>query len=306
MTWLLWRQHRIHLAIAAAVAGLFAIPVLITGTHLHSAFSACSASGNCGGDLLNGYNNVNTLVDITILVPAVIGLFWGATIVGKELESGTNALVWTQSVPRRQWIRVKLLTLLVMSAGFGGIVSGLVTWWSSTHNATLESRFGGLQFDIQGISPIGYTLFASALGLAAGIFWRRTLPAMATTVGGFVGVRMIVELFARAHYMSPVTKIASFMGPGSAPPMGSLNISSDIMLHGHVLGGAVSPPAACVAARTRGEMDACMQRAGYTFRDVYQPANRYWTFQWIEFGIFAGLTVLLVAAGLIVLRRRDA
>lgn len=303
MTWLLWRQHRVQLVIAAVLAGLFAIPVLITGAHLHSALNACRATDRCGGDLLNGYNNVNTLIDLTIVVPVVIGLFWGAALVGRELENGTNALVWTQTVTQRHWLRAKLLTLFVSTALASAAVTGLVTWWSATRNATLESRFGGLQFDIQGVAPIGYTLFAGALGLTAGIVWRRVLPAMATTVGGFVAVRLIVELFARPHYMSPVVKLYA-MKDTDPTPAGSLSIRSDLVHNGHVVNGAIRVP--CDSTNSREQMNACMQRHGYQFRSTYQPAGRYWTFQWIEFGIFAGLAVLLVAAGLIVLRRRDA
>ena len=48
-----------------------------------------------------------------------------------------------------------------------------------------------------------------------------------------------------------------------------------------------------------------MSRLGYQFRVTYQPASRYWTFQWIEFGIFAALSVLLVGATVVLLRRRD-
>ena len=304
MNWLLWRQHRIQLAIAAVLVGLFAIPVLITGAHLHSALVACRASDSCGGTLLNGYNSVNTLVDLTIIVPVVIGLFWGAALVGRELENGTNALVWTQTITKRHWLRAKLITLFVGAALSGAAVSGLVTWWSTAHNATLESRFGGLQFDIQGVAPIGYTLFAAALGLTAGIVWRRTLPAMATTVGGFIAVRLLVELFARRHYMSPVVQTSVMIKPGDVPP-GSMIISTDLMRNGQVVNGPVQLQ--CGGhANTREAMNACMDALGYRFRTVYQPAGRYWTFQWIEFGIFAGLAVLLAAAGLVWLRRRDA
>jgi hypothetical protein len=31
-------------------------------------------------------------------LPALIGLFWGAPLVARELEAGTHRLVWTQSV----------------------------------------------------------------------------------------------------------------------------------------------------------------------------------------------------------------
>jgi hypothetical protein len=248
---------------------------------------------------------VNTLVDLTILVPAVIGLFWGAVIVGRELETGTVALVWTQTVTKRRWLGSKLITLFAAALLSGAAVSGLVTWWSSTRNATLESRFGGLQFDIQGVAPVGYTIFAAALGLASGVIWRRALPAMATTVGGYIGVRMVVELFLRPHYMAPVSTLSG-LSKGFGPPTGSLNVGSDILLHGRVLGGAIRMPEQCASGSSRPASDACLDRLGYQLRQTYQPAGRYWTFQWIEFGIFAALAVLLTAVAVVLLRRRDA
>jgi hypothetical protein len=39
---------------------------------------------------------------------------------------------------------------------------------------------------------------------------------------------------------------------------------------------------------------------------VYQPAGRYWSFQFIETGIFVALAVALVAVTVIVMRRHDA
>ena len=37
----------------------------------------------------------------------MIGIFWGAPLVARELETGTYRLVWTQGVTRR-WLAVKL------------------------------------------------------------------------------------------------------------------------------------------------------------------------------------------------------
>jgi ABC-2 family transporter protein len=308
VTWLLWRQHRLQAALAAAAIALFAIPAVITGVHLNNALSKCRGSSTCSGfDLLAGYDTMNILIDITVVVPVVIGIFWGATIVGKELESGTATLAWTQAISRRRWFWSKVAILFALTGLASGTVAALVTWWSNVHNATRESRFGGLQFDIQGVAPVGYALFAAALGLAAGVLWRRSLPAMATTLAAFVGVRIIVESFLRSHYMTPVTRYVPLVGRPE-PPAGSMPLSSDLMLNGHVISGRMPVPLRCTRLPNREAFDACMRHLGldYQVRLVYQPANRYWTFQWIEFGLFVTLAVIFTGVAIVALRRRDA
>lgn len=54
-----------------------------------------------------------------------------------------------------------------------------VGWWMAPLNATGSGRLANTAFDIQGIAPVGYTLFALALGIVAGTIWRKMLPAMA-------------------------------------------------------------------------------------------------------------------------------
>ena len=174
------------------------------------ALVGCSRPGfNCDNiKLFQGDGAIIDTVNATILVPVVIGMFWGATLVGREYDTGTNLLVWTQSVTRRHWLRTKIATLIISSALVGTALSVMVTWWSRTMNAYRgDNRFDPLQFDLQGLSPIAFTMFAAALGLLAGAAWRRTLPAIATTIAGFFGVRLAVELWLRPHYESPITVV---------------------------------------------------------------------------------------------------
>ena len=48
----------------------------------------------------------------------------------------------------------------------------------------------------------------------------------------------------------------------------------------------------------------CMAQHGFTFWTSYQPASRFWPFQWIEGGWLLALSVLLLAVTVWLVRRR--
>ena len=85
-------------------------------------------------------------------------------------------------------------------------MAALVTWWSGPPNALYADAFHANEFDMQGIVPVAYAVFGVALGIAAGaLLRRRTLPAIAVTLAGFIGVRVLVAQVFRAHYLTAVT-----------------------------------------------------------------------------------------------------
>ena len=48
----------------------------------------------------------------------------------------------------------------------------------------------------------------------------------------------------------------------------------------------------------------CLTQHGFTFWTSYQPANRFWAFQWIEGGWLLALSVLLIGVTVWLVRRR--
>jgi hypothetical protein len=196
-----------------------------------------------------------------------------------------------------------------------------VTWWEGPNNAQQLDQFDPGRFDIMGIVPVSYSLFALALGIAAGALLRRVLPAMVVTLAGFMAVRALVALLARPHYMTPVTayyKVTS----GFTPPGAYWQLTSGLLgPNGQVIGQnannvnvvdgvpATYLPASCNAPG-RGLFTppaSCTQALAH-FRGflTYQPADRYWTFQGIETGIFLVLAAALIAVTAVTLLRRDA
>jgi hypothetical protein len=326
MTWLTWRQHRIQLLTGAAILAVFAVLLLVTGLQMasqwHSALVACTATHSCGdqGGLFLGNRAVGFLVIMTLGAPVLAGLFWGAPLVAAELETGTSQFAWMQSITRRRWLAIKAGWMLLAAAVWGGVISALVTWWSGPDNALHLDAFNPGRFDIMGLVPVAYALFAMALGIAAGTLLRRTLPALAITLAGFIAVRAVIALWLRPHYMSAVTvfyKVTAGYTPrgsywqlaqGILGPDGRA-ISTDTV--GPVIAGvpATYLPASCAPPNAgAGPIAPACARALARFHGfvTYQPAGRYWTFQGIETGIFVLLAAILLTVTAVVLLRRDA
>jgi ABC-type transport system involved in multi-copper enzyme maturation permease subunit len=326
MTWLVWRQHRIQYYLGAALLAAFAVVIVITGQQVaaqfHAAQAACAVGHGCRhlGGLFMGSHVVGFLVIATLGAPLIVGLFWGAPLVAAEVEAGTTQFAWMQSVTRRRWLTVKIGWMMLAAAVWGGIISILVTWWSSPTNAEQLNQFNPGRFDLMDLVPVGYSLFAMALGIASGALLRRTIPALAVTLAGFVGVRVLVTLLLRPHYMSPVTTyynvIRGFnpagafwqltqgvLGPNGQP----IAQPNNIPYFDGIPQNALPASCASVVNGNGNPSSACVQALShYRAFITYQPANRFWAFQGIEFGIFVVLAAALIAVTAMVLLRRDA
>jgi hypothetical protein len=141
---------------------------------------------------------------IAMVTPALIGIFFGAPLIAREVETGIFRLSWTQSVTLRRWLVVKLAIVGLASMVIGGLVTWMVDWWMSPIDAVNQNRFGLSSFGYHGVASIGYAAFAFALGATAGTLLRRTVPAMAVTLAGFVGARLAVTYWIRPNFASPV------------------------------------------------------------------------------------------------------
>jgi len=333
MIWLTWRQFRPQAVVVAAGLSAFAILLLVTGPHLvtlyrDSALASCHSS--CGAQASEFLTTVNSVAPyhlvyllgalLIILLPAVIGLFWGAPLIARELETGTFRLAWNQSVTRERWLAVKLSVVALASMAAAGLLSLILGWWASPidHAATLGSaagfqiRFFPALFGARGIAPIGYAAFAFVLGVLVGLMIRRTVPAMAITLAVFAAVQIVMPLAIRPHLITPVrdtTAVTASViqglgtnGSGSqlsvfaaAPNLPGAWIYSNQVVTASGSTSLGSVPQACHSISPQGFQSCATALAQMHLRQVvvYQPADRYWAFQWLELGIFLTVAALL-------------
>lgn len=309
MSWLVWRQHRGQLAVAALVLAALTIVLVTSGIHIaavyRAALATCQRTNSCdnlGPQVFAGDGFYFDVVNLALAAPLLIGMFWGAPLVARETGQSTHKLIWTQAVTRRQWLTAKVTLAVLVAMVWGGILAALVTWWSGPENAIDHTRFYPGQFDLQGLVPVAYCLFAVTLGTAAGTVIRRPIPAIAATVAVFAGVRFLLTEFARQHFMPPVSKA---LPVGSHLSLLTQNVwtlsAHSIVRAGHVLSPAGLPPGCHGSAHF-----SCLNAAGVRQVTIYQPGSRYWAFQGIESGIYALLGIGLIALSFTLISRRDA
>ena len=356
MIWLTWRQFRAQAITAAAALAVFAIVLAATASDLSGMYNssglltchgdACSglastflnnlASG--GGDFLVPGSPYAILYFLSVLViliaPAITGIFWGAPLIARELETGTFRLTWNQSITRTRWLTVKLVLIGAAAMAVTEAFSLLQAWWAAPIGKAVglgggssifsEGRFGWFVFPTHGITPLGYAAFGFALGVTAGLVIRRAIPAMAVTLAIFAAVQFITPLWIRPHLFPTSHTVTTIAGAGAnvslrANPRLALTASvvpgqpgAWIMSSQGVnaVGQAVSAiPAACEPAVSdalgshRGfptgpgsaALNNCVASHGIRVAESYQPASHYWPLQWSETGMFLALALGLAA-----------
>ncbi|MCP9970057.1 ABC transporter permease [Actinomadura madurae] len=198
MIWLTLRQFRVQGAALFGALAVLGVALALTGPGLADDYSkglaSCGTEDACAHFSRRFFTDhevyYGAMIAIVMIVPALIGLFWGAPLITRELESGTHRLVWNQSVTRSRWLAVKLGVVGLAAMAAAGLTARAANWWSEPLDKAVADRFARvepLNFSVHGIVPIGHAAFAFALGVTVGVLTRRTLPAMAITLAVFAG-----------------------------------------------------------------------------------------------------------------------
>jgi ABC-2 family transporter protein len=328
MIWLTWRQFRLSALVVLVTLAGFAVALAVTGPQLADLFTQAPSDffQRLGLD-----NTKQALFDfgtaLVYAVPAVVGVFWGAPMVAREIEAGTHRLVWTQSVTRTRWLATKL-GITGLAALAAGLVGLALTWWCAPiddaiaagytdQNLLSVPRLNPALFGARGMLPAGLALLALAIGVTAGLLLRRTVAAMAVTLVAVVGLQVALPHFVQAHLVDPevvAQKISqdTIDGIMAGGPPGSSGATI------HQLEANLDEPGAWLLSQETvdtagkavvdfpawtadcmgepGRMEACLDRLtkeGYRQQMTYLPASDFWKLQALETGI-----VLALAGGL--------
>ena len=337
MTWLTYRQFRAQAMTALAAIAVLAVAYGYTGPRLADLYNK-SGLGGCGSGphcLSMATTFIKSMkadqvypalffagIVILVVLPALIGAFWGAPLVARELEAGTYRLAWNQDVTRTRWMAVKLALVGLAAIATSGLISLLFSWWAGPINAaggfpnnfSQFVRMTPLMFASQGIVPAAWAVLAFVIGVVAGILVRRTIAAMAITIVVVALLQFLWPSYVRPHLLTPDRATA----PITAVSLNSMLVSSHnavtvainqpgtAQLPGAWVVGdkSVTPsgrqfflPGTATSVCAKGSEQQCQDWiASHHLTQVvdYLPASSFWPLQWTEAGL---LLVLAVGLG---------
>ena len=298
MAWVTWRQHRFALGGVAALLGGLTVYLLIMGLSIHHAYAAAAAChpwtsdacGNLVGNFLSTYWGGAQITSVLLqLVPVLIGVFVGAPLLARELETGTFRYAWTLGIGRRRWTLGKLVPLAIAVAAAAGVFSVLFSWFFQPLFADGNNiPFTAELFDLRVVALPAWTLAAFAIGALAGMLIRRVVPAIAATLAAYAGLALTAALYLRQHYAAPLLT-SSLNVPGSAWIMSQWWTKGGKFAFTNWHDAPASLVRQCSAPGPLGKgspgtLYQCFAQHGYTQWTSYQPGSRFWPFQWIEGG----------------------
>ncbi|MEV1316426.1 hypothetical protein AB0J14_10115 [Micromonospora arborensis] len=336
MIWMTWRQFRTPALATGAVllvlmGGLALTWAEVTELATQTGYTgcqgeACLAAGDAFLQALQpGWASEFHLAAIAALylLPALVGIFWGAPLVARELESGTYRMVFSQSVSRNRWLLVKLAVGGGSAALGAGLLSLMLTRWAQPIDGASADRMNPLVFAARGIVPIGYATLAFMVGVTTGLLLRRTLAAMAVTLLVIVGLQIAAPFVVRPWLAQPVVTVSPLdvdgrYGISMSPDTGQMTLHVEPDRRGDWVtsstaitstGTEFSGPAdmtQCGPTAAR-HLETCprwLEKQNLSLQVTYVPGSKFWTLQWREFGVLFALTAVLSLFSLWWIRRR--
>jgi hypothetical protein len=317
LLWVVWRRHRAGLAATVLLLGGCAVFLLVTGLAMHAdagrlGVTSCGDPNGPGCALpvqlfTTDYGGLAMYTPRFLeFLPAALGVFLGAPLVARELESGTFRFAWTQGRTRTRLLAAELAALVAVVAVLCLAFAQLFAWWFRPWEPIMGRMIAGQAYEVEGLVFAARAVFGVLLGALLGALIRRTVPAMAATAAVWLAVAWPSVLWLRPLLATPVSL------PANSPAVDITTkwVTADWFQDGagrHVSTRALETLA--LQSRQSGQpldFSRWLGQHGYTEWVSFQPASRFWHFQLVEAGCYVVLAAALGAAAVHWVRRHAA
>jgi hypothetical protein len=323
--WVTLRQRRGVMIGVSALLGLIAVYLLVMAiiqNNAYAAVTAChpAAADKCqqlaqnfsltywgGHDSALQSGGAQTVSSLMFVVPALLGVFVGAPLISRELETGTFRFAWTQGVGRTRWALSTLVLPALLLTAATGAFTALFWWYFRPFLADGQvSEFLPLAFGLLGVAFAAWTLFAFALAAFTGTLLRRTIPAMAVTLIVYIVLAIATATVIRPHYAAPVTESGWNQGGGAGWVISSWVKAPNGQHLSQAAVNGLPVPASVQNSQSPDAFTNWLTGHGYTLWQSVQPDSRFWQFQLIEGGWLLVVSALLIGGAVWLIRKRGA
>lgn len=323
-----WLRHRAALISLFVLFVACALVIARGALGIHSEYANYLAAGcttanpndlavcpNISNSFANGTVGFTALVIALRVFPVIVGLFVGAPLLSRDLESGTFRFAWTQGMGRVRYV-FSTFAILAMFVTTTACILGLLLggWYAhnfSVVNPNIESHWQSGLFDTTGFLLATWTLFALTLGTFCGAIIKRTVAAMAVTVA-LVGGLLVASSVFLLRFLD-IGAVVTSRFPIRGINTGTLNYSPQDRPSVWLLRGWLTGPNG--RALSSGAANRVQQKALQstdpgqwlslhhdTFWVSYQTADRFWIYQGAEGVVLIGIAVALCLATVRVVR----
>ncbi|WP_432153852.1 ABC transporter permease [Streptomyces tricolor] len=251
-------------------------------------------------DAILRYKDVYQYTTLTLLAIPFLAAAWaGAALTGRELETGTARLAWTQGVSPLRLLAAQL----AVPAALVGAGTALLVWlhrlaWSAAEGRvdTAKAWYDPLTFYANGPVTVGLALAGLLLGALLGLLLGRSLLALCASVPAVAALWIAVHL--TLPHLWPVATGVS--GRRKSPHYTGIKVEEGVI----TATGAHRPTTSCTGDASS-VCQALNDERGITgFYVDYHPLAHYWPLQLAATGVLLALTALLAALVLRLVRRR--
>ncbi|WP_328639447.1 hypothetical protein [Streptomyces canus] len=197
------RLHRTALVVwgvfVLACVGYLVWLTEVTADSVHATLAACrdDGPGLCGIGAWRDYTEPMGWTSTFMYYSFWAVAAWaGGALIGRELESGTARLAWTQSCTPTRWLAVKLAVPAVLIVLAGAVFVPVYRWAWSAHRDLMGDDWSFPDvFAARGPVVVAYGLCALAVGTLAALLLRRSLPALAVAVTVMIVLNRCAERY---------------------------------------------------------------------------------------------------------------
>ncbi|MFF7645359.1 hypothetical protein [Streptomyces canus] len=183
------RLHRTALIVwgvfVAGCVGCLVWLTEVTAGSVRATLDACPRDGSmCGIGAWHSYSEAVSWVSTVMYYSYWAVAAWaGGALIGRELESGTARLAWSQSVSPARWLTAKLALPAGALVLGGAVFVPVYRWaWSAHRDLMGDDLLFNDVFAAHGPLAVSYGLCALTVGALTGLLLGRPLPALAISV----------------------------------------------------------------------------------------------------------------------------